>query len=143
MSGRIIEMRQKLRAGLEKLKPESDWSFITTQIGKSRDDCWHLGCILPKSASNDRADRDVCLHRTHRGAGACRPACRALRRRFCLLASGRRALTQNLKPSACVRQVGRLGSEFNIFMLKSGRISMAGVSSATVGYLAESIAKVL
>ena len=33
MSGRIIEMRQKLRAGLEKLKPESDWSFITTQIG--------------------------------------------------------------------------------------------------------------
>ena len=26
-------MRQKLRAGLEKLKPESDWSFITTQIG--------------------------------------------------------------------------------------------------------------
>ena len=58
------------------------------------------------------------------------------------MASGRRALTQNLKPSACVwRQVGRLGSEFNIFMLKSGRISMAGVSSATVGYLAESIAK--
>ena len=33
MSGRIIEMRQKLRAGLEKLKPENDWSFITTQIG--------------------------------------------------------------------------------------------------------------
>ena len=60
------------------------------------------------------------------------------------MASGRRALAQNLKPSACVwRQVGRLGSEFNIFMLKSGRISMAGVSSATVGYLAESIAKVL
>ena len=52
-------------------------------------------------------------------------------------------MTQNLKPSACVGQVGRLGSEFNIFMLKSGRISMAGVSSATVGYLAESIAKVL
>ena len=26
-------MRQKLRAGLEKLKPENDWSFITTQIG--------------------------------------------------------------------------------------------------------------
>ena len=34
-------------------------------------------------------------------------------------------------------------SEFNIFMLKSGRISMAGVSSNTVDYLAESIAKVL
>ena len=33
MSGRIIQMRQKLRAGLEKLKPEKDWSFITTQIG--------------------------------------------------------------------------------------------------------------
>ena len=25
--------------------------------GKSRDDCWHLGCILPKSASNNRASR--------------------------------------------------------------------------------------
>ena len=25
--------------------------------GKSRDCCWHLGCILPKSASNDRANR--------------------------------------------------------------------------------------
>ena len=33
MSGRIIEMRDRLRSGLEKLKPENDWSFITTQIG--------------------------------------------------------------------------------------------------------------
>ena len=24
---------------------------------KSRDYCWHLGCILPKSASNNRANR--------------------------------------------------------------------------------------
>ena len=55
-----------------------------------------------------------------------------------------RILSRSAMASACVRrQVGRLGSEFNIFMLKSGRISMAGVSSATVGYLAESIAKVL
>ena len=27
--------------------------------GKSRDYCWHLGCILPKSASNDRAGRGM------------------------------------------------------------------------------------
>jgi aspartate/tyrosine/aromatic aminotransferase len=40
-------------------------------------------------------------------------------------------------------QVERLTKEFNIFMLKSGRISMAGVSSGTVQYLAESIAKVV
>ena len=26
-------------------------------FGKSRDYCWHLGCILPKSASNNRANR--------------------------------------------------------------------------------------
>ena len=83
MSGRIIEMRGKLRSGLEKLKPENDWSFITTQIGMF----------------------------AYTGLTA--------------------------------EQVGRLGSEFNIFMLKSGRISMAGVSEATVVYLAESIAKVL
>ena len=79
----VIEMRGKLRSGLEKLKPENDWSFITTQIGMF----------------------------AYTGLTA--------------------------------EQVGRLGSEFNIFMLKSGRISMAGVSEATVGYLAESIAKVL
>ena len=28
-----------------------------SQGGKPRDYCWHLGCILPKSASNNRADR--------------------------------------------------------------------------------------
>ena len=32
-------------------------------------------------------------------------------------------------------QVERLTKEFNVFMLKSGRISMAGVSSGTVQYL--------
>ena len=40
-------------------------------------------------------------------------------------------------------QVGRLTEEFHVFMLKSGRISMAGVSSGTVQYLAEAIAKVV
>ena len=83
MSGRIIEMRKKLREGLEKLKPDMDWSFITTQIGMF-------------------------------------------------------AYT-----GLSVGQVGRLTKEFNIFMLSSGRISMAGVSSGTVQYLAESIAKVV
>ena len=27
--------------------------------GKSHDYCWHLGCILPKSASNNRANQIV------------------------------------------------------------------------------------
>ena len=31
----------------------------TPRRRKSRDYCWHLGCILPKSASNDRADRGL------------------------------------------------------------------------------------
>jgi len=83
MSGRIIEMRKSLREGLEKLKPDMDWSFITTQIGMF-------------------------------------------------------AYT-----GLSVEQVGRLTAEFNIFMLSSGRISMAGVSASTVQYLAESIAKVV
>ena len=26
---------------------------------KSRDYCWHLGCIIPKSVSNDRANRPL------------------------------------------------------------------------------------
>ena len=39
------------------------------------------------------------------------------------------------------KQVGRLEKEFHIYMVKSGRISMAGVSSKTVAYLGESIAK--
>ena len=30
----------------------------TPRRRKSRD-CWHLGCILPKSASNNRADRGL------------------------------------------------------------------------------------
>ena len=83
MSGRIIEMRKQLREGLEKLKPEMDWSFITTQIGMFA----YTG------------------------------------------------LTE--------AQVERLTQEFHVFMLKSGRISMAGVSSGTVQYLAEAIAKVV
>ena len=33
MADRIIEMRAQLRAGLEKLKPDLDWTYITTQIG--------------------------------------------------------------------------------------------------------------
>jgi aspartate/tyrosine/aromatic aminotransferase len=40
-------------------------------------------------------------------------------------------------------QVERLTKEFNIFLLKSGRISMAGVASVNVQYLAESIAAVV
>jgi aspartate/tyrosine/aromatic aminotransferase len=33
MSQRIVSMRKALRAGLEKLKPDMDWSYITAQIG--------------------------------------------------------------------------------------------------------------
>lgn len=40
-------------------------------------------------------------------------------------------------------QCDRLTKEFNIFLLKSGRISMAGVASVNVQYLAESIAAVV
>jgi aspartate/tyrosine/aromatic aminotransferase len=83
MSGRIIEMRAALRKGLEELKPDMDWTFITTQIG-----------MFAYTGLSEA-------------------------------------------------QVERLTKEFNIFMLKSGRISMAGVSSGTVQYLAESIAKVV
>ena len=69
MSGRIIEMRQKLRAGLEKLKPESDWSFITTQIGMFA----YTGLTaeqVPPSPWSVRLSRQ------------------ALRRLFCLLPAG-------------------------------------------------------
>lgn len=83
MSGRIIQMRKSLREGLEKLKPDRDWSFITTQIGMF-------------------------------------------------------AYT-GLTPD----QVERLEKEYHIYMLSSGRISMAGVATCNVQYLAESIAKVL
>jgi len=36
-------------------------------------------------------------------------------------------------------QVERLTKEFSVYMTKDGRISMAGVSSGNVGYLAEGI----
>jgi aspartate/tyrosine/aromatic aminotransferase len=83
MSQRIIEMRAALRQGLEALKPDMDWSFITTQIG-----------MFAYTGLSEA-------------------------------------------------QVGRLTKEFNIFLLKSGRISMAGVASVNVQYLAESIAAVV
>jgi aspartate aminotransferase len=82
MSGRIIDMRKQLREGLEKLKPDMDWSFITTQIGMFA---------------------------------------------YTGLSEG---------------QCARLTKEFHVFLLKSGRISMAGVSSGTVQYLAQAIAMV-
>jgi len=36
-------------------------------------------------------------------------------------------------------QVDRLASEYHIYMTRNGRISMAGVSSKNVGYLAKAI----
>ena len=46
---------------------------IALDAGKSRDCCWHLGCILPKSASNDRVDREPkrdADERRHRGVAS-------------------------------------------------------------------------
>lgn len=40
---------------------------------------------------------------------------------------------------ACFRKVERLTKEFSVYMTKDGRISMAGVTSGNVGYLAHGI----
>ena len=95
MSGRIIQMRQKLRAGLEKLKPEKDWSFITTQIGMFA----YTGLTAEQVTSSDIAFRP---------------------------------LRQLLPDRIRCEQVGRLASEYNIFMLKSGRISVRVILSIFV-----------
>lgn len=42
----------------------------------------------------------------------------------------------------CVFQVERLTKEFSVYMTKDGRISMAGVSSGNVAYLAHAIHQV-
>ena len=50
--------------GLSKKLEEEETSFTFSTNApsgdggcKPHDYCWHLGCILPKSASNDRANR--------------------------------------------------------------------------------------
>ena len=52
-------------------------------------------------------------------------------------------LQQNIIVCVCVHlsvsQVERLTKEFSVYMTKDGRISMAGVSSGNVGYLAHGI----
>lgn len=44
MSGRIKNVRKVLRENLEKLNPERDWSFITSQIGMFT----YTGCTVPQ-----------------------------------------------------------------------------------------------
>lgn len=44
MSGRIKEVRKVLRENLEKLNPDRDWSFITSQIGMFT----YTGCTVPQ-----------------------------------------------------------------------------------------------
>ena len=41
------------RARAERLRP-----MFGYELGETHGCCWHLGCILPKSASNNRADRE-------------------------------------------------------------------------------------
>ncbi|KAJ1847482.1 aspartate transaminase aat1 [Coemansia sp. RSA 2703] len=79
MAGRIIAMRQALRARLEELGSTLSWAHITDQIGM-----------------------------------------------FCYT---------GLKPE----QVDRLARDFHIYMTRDGRISIAGISSSNVNYLADSI----
>ena len=41
------------------------WKVFPDWARKSHDHCWHLGCSLPKSASNDRANRADERHQRH------------------------------------------------------------------------------
>lgn len=83
MSGRIISMRNALRAKLEELGTPGTWNHITDQIGMF-------------------------------------------------------SFTGLTEP-----QVKRLQDEFHIYMTKNGRISMAGLNSRNVEYVAKSIDKVI
>jgi len=82
MADRIIDMRHKLRAGIEGRGNTHNWSHITDQIGM-----------------------------------------------FCFT---------GLSPE----QVGRLTDEHAVFLTKDGRISVAGISSSNVDYLANAIHEV-
>lgn len=42
----------------------------------------------------------------------------------------------------CLLQVERLTKEFSIYLTKDGRISIAGVTSGNVGYLAQAMHEV-
>jgi aspartate aminotransferase len=83
MSGRIIDMRKKLRAKLEELGTPGQWNHITDQIGMF-------------------------------------------------------SFTGLTEP-----QVLKLRSEYHIYMTKNGRISMAGLNSKNVDYVAAAVDKVV
>ncbi|KAL2152930.1 hypothetical protein VTH82DRAFT_4085 [Thermothelomyces myriococcoides] len=83
MSGRIIDMRKRLRAKLEELKTPGQWNHITDQIGMF-------------------------------------------------------SFTGLTEP-----QVLKLRSDYHIYMTKNGRISMAGLNSKNVDYVATAIDKVV
>ncbi|CAH0700366.1 unnamed protein product [Spodoptera exigua] len=82
MADRIINMRKKLREGIERRGNKLKWQHITDQIGM-----------------------------------------------FCYT---------GLKPD----QVARITKDFHIYLTKDGRISVAGISSSNVDYVAEAIHKV-
>ncbi|CAG9097938.1 unnamed protein product [Plutella xylostella] len=82
MADRIIDMRNRLRSGIEGAGNKQQWCHITDQIGM-----------------------------------------------FCYT---------GLKPE----QVAKLTKDFHIYLTKDGRISVAGISSKNVNYVAEAMHKV-
>ena len=116
MAHRIIQMRTKLKRALEDAGSSKDWSHITSQIGMFCYSGLNPDQVLADTpcarASESRAVVDVPVPRRH--------------------------LAPTSHPRA-PRQVDRLRDEFHIYITKDGRISMAGVTTSNVEYIASAI----
>ena len=143
MADRIITMRTALVAGLQKAGSTKNWDHVTSQIG--------MFCFSGMTPEQVRCTRCVLVHRAIIASSAvCYNACSAI------CASRGHAHpparthtrthahtdTQTHTHTHTHTQVDRLKTEFHIYMTKNGRISMAGVTSKNVEYLASSMHEV-
>ena len=123
MSGRINAMRKELRSALEKSNTPGDWAHITSQIGMfsftSDSTRTHAHSLIGPSIR--------CSARAHNHSG-----------RADLLAS-----LPVSRSSACrglnAKQSAAMSEKHHIYMLSNGRISMAGLNSKNVLYVANAM----
>ena len=120
MAERIISMRDKLRAELERLGSKHNWQHITDQIGMFCFSSDHT----PPHTSHPHACAGLSFGRLSHVSSAY-----VLVLLVCL---------SGLSPE----QVDRLTNEYHIYLTRNGRISMAGVTSKDIPYLAKAIHEV-
>ena len=141
MSGRIARMRTELRKSLESKLPSKDWSFVTRQIGM-----FSFTGLAPQQViwGDLPLTSGVPSPPTEGLEGSVSLAFYSLRFLTILRSMSQRMRALSPSPTSpryldFPLQVENMTSKWHVYMTRDGRISMAGLNSAKVDYLAEAM----